>query len=62
MDNRGEFISGGGPVKNDMRPSVDVPSSEQYECPDCGRRVESPDGRECECGGILRDLTNSRDL
>jgi len=45
-----------------MRPSVTVPESEQYECPRCGNRVESPDDRWCECGGLLRSLSNSRDL
>jgi len=45
-----------------MRPSITVPESEQYECPSCGTRVESPDDRECDCGATLRNLTNSRDL
>ncbi|MFB6151589.1 MAG: hypothetical protein ABEJ40_07270 [Haloarculaceae archaeon] len=45
-----------------MRPNVDVPESNQYECPSCGRRVESPDDRRCECGAMLRALSNSRDL
>jgi hypothetical protein len=45
-----------------MRPNVPVDESAQYECPACGKRVESPDDRECECGELLRDLANSRDL
>jgi hypothetical protein len=39
-----------------------VDESEQFECPACGKRVESPSDRECECGETLRNLTNSRDL
>jgi len=45
-----------------MRPEVEIPESEQYECPSCGSRVESPKTRVCDCGETLRDLTNSRDL
>jgi DNA-directed RNA polymerase subunit RPC12/RpoP len=45
-----------------MRPNVSVEESEQYECPACGKRVESPESVECECGATLRNLTNSRDL
>jgi|GEM_PF-1020665 len=45
-----------------MRPSVTVPESGQYECPSCGNRVDSPEDRWCECGDLLRSLSNSRDL
>jgi hypothetical protein len=27
-----------------------------FECVDCGRRVEEPDGRLCTCGGYLQNI------
>ncbi|WP_338035772.1 rubrerythrin-like domain-containing protein [Halomicrobium salinisoli] len=48
---------------SDMRPNVDVPESEQFECVGCGTRLTSPSDRVCpDCGGEVRNLTNSRDL
>ncbi|MFC7133021.1 MULTISPECIES: DUF7129 domain-containing putative zinc-binding protein [Salinibaculum] len=27
-----------------------------YECLDCSRHIENPDGRLCECGGYLQNI------
>ena len=27
-----------------------------YECRDCHRRVENPEGRRCACGGLLQNI------
>jgi hypothetical protein len=46
-----------------MRPTVDVPAANQYECIECGSRTAPRADRVCpECGGSLRDLSLSRDL
>lgn len=31
-----------------------------YECLDCGARAEDPDGRLCECGGYLQNISVPR--
>jgi len=46
-----------------MRPEVNSPEDEIYECAGCGKRVTAPADRECEgCGGDLRNLSVERDL
>jgi rRNA maturation endonuclease Nob1 len=46
-----------------MRPNVDIPDSDQYECLSCGNRMTELDDRTCgECGGPVRNLALSRDL
>lgn len=33
-----------------------------YECMDCGARPSDPDGRLCECGGYLTNISVSREM
>jgi len=43
-----------------MRPSVDVPESDQYECLECGTIVEARSHPgECECGGEFQNRAKS---
>ncbi|WP_430506405.1 rubrerythrin-like domain-containing protein [Haloparvum sp. PAK95] len=46
-----------------MRPHTNVETSNEFECCDCGRRVEAPSSRRCsECEGQLVNVGTERDL